>query len=248
MLGRHEFHRVAGDVRRIQRSRGYVLRLTADDSQGVSADDITITVNPKVNQAPLVNAGPDQSITLPAVATLTRTVSDDGLPSGTIAIVWSQVSGPAPASFSIVNGTALAQFSAAGAYVLRLTATDSVLSSTDDVTITVSAPPVVTITYPPPSVRLHHRRYRRDHRAAQHRRHGEQFHLDDYQLQYRLRRTMTTATGPRSRLPPRPFKTEHWAYLIRCVCSMVFTKSASLSPTLKAFRRHPPCRSSWTAI
>ena len=128
----------------------YVLRLTADDSQGVSADDITITVNPKVNQAPLVNAGPDQSITLPAVATLTRTVSDDGLPSGTIAIAWSQVSGPAPVSFSVVNGTALAQFSAAGAYVLRLTATDSALSSSDDVTITVSAPAIPSITYPPP--------------------------------------------------------------------------------------------------
>jgi hypothetical protein len=38
----------------------YVLRLTADDSQGVSADDIAITVKPKINQAPLVNAGPQK--------------------------------------------------------------------------------------------------------------------------------------------------------------------------------------------
>jgi hypothetical protein len=60
----------------------YVLRLSANDSLVGTADDVTLTVNPAppVNQAPVVDAGPAQTITLPAGATLTGTVSDDGLP------------------------------------------------------------------------------------------------------------------------------------------------------------------------
>ena len=50
----------------------YVLRLTASDSLLSTSDDVTITVNPAppVNQPPVVNAGDDQTITLPAGATL----------------------------------------------------------------------------------------------------------------------------------------------------------------------------------
>jgi len=52
------------------------------------------------NQPPTVNAGPDQTITLPATASLSGTASDDGLPTGTITFAWSQISGPAQANFS----------------------------------------------------------------------------------------------------------------------------------------------------
>lgn len=91
------------------------------------------------NQRPLVNAGPDQTITLPATATLDGTVSDDGLPAGTVNTTWSQVGGPGTVTFgtpSAVDTTAI--FSVLGTYVLRLTADDSELSASDEVTVTVN--------------------------------------------------------------------------------------------------------------
>ena len=53
---------------------------------------------PPPNVAPNVNAGPNQNITLPASATLTGSVTDDGFPNppGMVTTTWSQVSGPAP--------------------------------------------------------------------------------------------------------------------------------------------------------
>ena len=46
----------------------YVLRLTADDSALTAFDELTVTVNPVAgNQVPTVDAGPDQSITLPTL-------------------------------------------------------------------------------------------------------------------------------------------------------------------------------------
>lgn len=91
------------------------------------------------NQAPVVNAGADQTITLPASASLNGSASDDGQP-GALTTTWSRVSGPGTVTFgnpSAVSTTA--SFSAAGTYVLRLSASDGALSSTDDVTITVNA-------------------------------------------------------------------------------------------------------------
>ena len=60
----------------------YVLRLSANDTLLSTTDDITVTVNPAppVNQRPVVNAGPDQTITLPSSATLAA-ATDDGLPN-----------------------------------------------------------------------------------------------------------------------------------------------------------------------
>ncbi|MGE0510922.1 MAG: hypothetical protein AB7Q42_18565, partial [Acidimicrobiia bacterium] len=123
----------------------YVLRLTASDSVLSSTDDIQITVNPAApgNQAPVVNAGVDQSVTLPASAALVGSATDDGLPAppATVTTTWSQVSGPGTTTFGDASSLSTsAAFSVAGVYVLRLTASDSVLSSTDDIQITVSAP------------------------------------------------------------------------------------------------------------
>jgi hypothetical protein len=103
-----------------------------------------VTVNPAapVNQAPTVNAGSDQTITLPASASLRGTANDDGLPAppATLTTTWSRVSGPGTVTFDNANALSTsATFSVAGAYVLRLTAFDSVLTSTDDVTVTVNS-------------------------------------------------------------------------------------------------------------
>ena len=97
----------------------YVLRLSAGDSQLSSSDDVTITVSatPPVNQPPVVNAGSDQTITLPTnTVNLNGAVTDDGLPTGSTLIMnWSKVSGPGTVTFSNPNGAIItATFSAAG--------------------------------------------------------------------------------------------------------------------------------------
>ncbi len=94
------------------------------------------------NTSPVVSAGADVSVTLPAVANLAGAASDDGLPNppGSLTLAWSKVSGPGTVAFgSAGNATTTASFSAAGTYVLRLSAYDGELTSTDDVTVTVSA-------------------------------------------------------------------------------------------------------------
>ncbi|MGY1810948.1 PKD domain-containing protein [Blastococcus sp. SYSU D00669] len=92
------------------------------------------------NQAPTVNAGPDQTITLPAAATLTGSITDDGLPNppGTTTATWSKVSGPGTVTFGNAGApSTTATFSAGGSYVLRLTANDSLLQASDDVSVVV---------------------------------------------------------------------------------------------------------------
>lgn len=181
----------------------YVLRLTADDGDRTSSDDVQVVVSPEdrlqhalddvtaaqaalnadpadlataetnlsdalalvqdleanppasgggggttpTNAAPVVKAGADQTVTMPNSAPLDGTVTDDGLPSGTLTTSWSKVSGPGTVTFGdagLVDTTAT--FSVDGTYVLRLTADDSALSATDDVTVTVNP----QATQPPP--------------------------------------------------------------------------------------------------
>src|SRR5215203_4614753 len=119
----------------------YTFRLTVTDNGGATAsDDVIVTVNTSTstNQSPTVNAGADQTITLPANSVqLTGSAGD---PDGSIASYsWSKLSGPAEGTISnasianpIVNG--LTQ----GTYTFRLTATDNGgASASDDVVITV---------------------------------------------------------------------------------------------------------------
>lgn len=108
---------------------------------------------PPTNAAPIVNAGPDRSLTLPAgggsgSVLLAGTATDDGLPAGSaLAVAWSTVSGPAAVTFVSANTAATsATFTAPGTYVLRLTATDGAQSTSDDVTVQVTGP----VTPPPP--------------------------------------------------------------------------------------------------
>jgi VCBS repeat-containing protein len=115
-----------------------------NDNQGggTSAASVAITVAGIGNVAPVVSAGPDQAIALPATtATLAGTASDDGVP-GALTTVWSKVSGPGTVTFA--NAAALsttATFSVTGTYVLQLTANDGALSSSDTVSVVVNANP-----------------------------------------------------------------------------------------------------------
>ena len=102
---------------------------------------------PGFNTPPSVNAGPDQALVLPGNATLLGTVSDDGQPTspGMVTTTWSQVSGPGLVTFGdahAVNTTA--SFTLIGAYVLRLSASDGELTSSDDVAINVTGTGSVT--------------------------------------------------------------------------------------------------------
>jgi RHS repeat-associated protein len=130
----------------------YVAQLIVSDGLLSSAPDtvtITATATGSVNQPPHVDAGPDQTITLPASASFNATVTDDGLPNppGIVTVTWSQLSGPGTATISSPHSlVTTASFSQAGIYVLRLTADDGALSASDDVQITANAagnqPPV----------------------------------------------------------------------------------------------------------
>jgi hypothetical protein len=91
------------------------------------------------NQAPTVDAGSDFAVTLPASANLGGLVSDDGLPTvAGLSSIWTKVSGPGTVTFGTANiPSTTANFSAPGNYVLRLTATDTVLTSSDEVSVSV---------------------------------------------------------------------------------------------------------------
>jgi len=140
----------------------YVLRLTASDGDLSGYDEVLVNVSP-ANQPPVVNAGPDVSVNgLSAV--LTGTATDDGLPSGALTVAWSQVSGPSAAT--LANPAALTttvQFQGEGVYGFRLSASDSSLSASDEVVVSVAfvnqppvvdAGPSVTITLPQNQVAL----------------------------------------------------------------------------------------------
>src|SRR5262249_54901507 len=106
---------------------------------GPQSSTVLSTVN-LPNQPPVVNAGPDQTITFPVnTATLNGTVTDDGKPAGaSMTILWSQVSGPVPVTFSNpTQPVTQATFPLDGVYVLQLSANDTQFTTTAKVTVTV---------------------------------------------------------------------------------------------------------------
>jgi RHS repeat-associated protein len=145
---------LAGTTASFSASGTYVLRLTASDSVLSTTSDVTVTVLSAgtINQAPIVTAGANQSIVLPATASLAGSATDDGLPNppGALIYSWSTDSGPsgAVAIFSNPGAPAsTATFTAPGVYVLRLTASDGALggSSTLQVTVAGGAPTMAAI-------------------------------------------------------------------------------------------------------
>jgi poly(3-hydroxybutyrate) depolymerase len=126
-----------------------VITVTAKDAknnQGSALLRITRDMSVAPNQAPVVNAGSDQAIVQSGSATLAGSVTDDGLAPGnpTPTASWAKLSGPGTVTFGNANvASTSATFSVGGTYVLRLTGDDGVLSTTDDVTVTVAHVPVL---------------------------------------------------------------------------------------------------------
>jgi hypothetical protein len=86
----------------------------------------------------------DQTITLPDIATLDATVTDDGLPiqPGTVTTTWSMASGPGIVTFGNVSDVdTTASFEVDGVYTLRLTGFDGALEAFDELTVTVNPDP-----------------------------------------------------------------------------------------------------------
>ncbi|MFC2073561.1 LamG-like jellyroll fold domain-containing protein, partial [Campylobacterota bacterium] len=109
-------------------------------SISTSADAVKFEYLPggSVNDSPVVDAGSDKTITLPAGTSFDGTVTDDGLPAP-YTVQWTKVSGPGTVTFSDSNAEdTTASFSEEGTYVLRLTADDTELQGYDDVEITVN--------------------------------------------------------------------------------------------------------------
>jgi len=138
----------ASDTDGIVRPQGLSWDIGAYEYTTFASDTIPPTISiilvdapVATNQAPVVNAGTNQTVSLVSGASLSGTATDDGLPTGSTLIrSWSTVSGPGTVTFGNAAASATtASFSAAGTYVLQLSANDSLLSSSSTVTITVTA-------------------------------------------------------------------------------------------------------------
>jgi len=119
-------------------------------SGNVSAADLSAVKRRSglFNAPPVVDAGSNQTITLPATATLAGTATDDGLPNppATLTYAWSRLSGPGSVVFGNASaaGTSAA-FTVSGSYVLRLSVSDSLATTSADTTITVNPGPASTL-------------------------------------------------------------------------------------------------------
>jgi hypothetical protein len=94
-------------------------------------------------KAPVVNAGPDQTITLPVNSvTLNGSASGSDLTDSITSYSWFLVSGPSGSSFTApFSATTKVNGLVQGRYTFRLTVTDSQnATATDDVQVTVNAP------------------------------------------------------------------------------------------------------------
>jgi 5-hydroxyisourate hydrolase-like protein (transthyretin family) len=123
---------------------GYIFELTVTDNKGAtSKDQIAVTVLPQplqVNQAPVANAGTNQTITAP-VNSVALNGSSSFDPDGTItAYSWRQVSGPSASTIAAAKtSSAKASKLIVGQYVFELTVTDNNGSTnSDQITITVN--------------------------------------------------------------------------------------------------------------
>jgi hypothetical protein len=104
---------------------------------------------PVFNKPPCVEAEGDGAIDFGETASVVGLVTDDGDPDppGQVDTTWSRASGPGTVNFASPGSVATtASFSAPGSYVLRLSADDGELATSDDVPVQVgSSGPLLSI-------------------------------------------------------------------------------------------------------
>ena len=97
----------------------YVFRLTVKDNEGASAsDEVEVTVQAKTNKDPVVDAGPDRTVTYPDRSTTLHGNAKDE--DGEIVVYqWTKISGGS-VSLDGASGTTLALSDLSeGTYVFR---------------------------------------------------------------------------------------------------------------------------------
>lgn len=133
----------------------YVFTLKVTDNAGLTAtDDVTLTVNPSGNAAPVANAGPDKSTTMPTNWT---TFSGTGTDSnGTIAsYLWSKKSGGTVMLANKTTARLGVSGLVVGTYVFTLKVTDNNgATATDDVTLVVNGAAAAPPPAPPASATI----------------------------------------------------------------------------------------------
>jgi len=127
-----------GGKSRFVSAQGQVLWQAPDNAPVTQSWDLTIA--PKWNRAPRVQAGDTQTIPVSAgTVTLNGYVSDDGRP-GPVTTTWSKASGPGTVIFSNPGAVSSnATFSTPGVYTLELVANDGARSSSSKVKVNVLA-------------------------------------------------------------------------------------------------------------
>jgi hypothetical protein len=127
--------------------------LSSMTANGGALFDAMIRWAAKSNLAPQVIPGPAQSIALPNTASLSATITDDGLPTGALMGTWGQVSGPGSVTFNppgcsgsatpsasiVLNCPTTATFTASGDYIIGITGSDGSLSTASSLVVSVSA-------------------------------------------------------------------------------------------------------------
>ncbi|MEI7706310.1 MAG: LamG-like jellyroll fold domain-containing protein, partial [Deltaproteobacteria bacterium] len=112
-----------------------------------SGTAVTIVENEPTNTAPQISvvsptASPVHVATGAYGIMLDTTVTDDGLSGSPVTLAWTTVSGPSSAVFSSpASADTGASFPVAGTYVLRLAASDGLLSATRDFTVVAGGTP-----------------------------------------------------------------------------------------------------------
>jgi PKD domain len=123
----------------------YVFSLTATDNAGATAtDNVSVTVNPagNTNQAPVVSAGPAQTITLP-VSSVTLSGSATDADGSIASYLWTKVSGTGSTITNPGSASTTVTGLSAGSYVFNLQATDNA-GATGNKTVTIAVNPAVT--------------------------------------------------------------------------------------------------------
>ena len=126
----------------------YELELNSEKRAIAGLDAASAPKNVCVNRAPVVEivnpfGGPDAGTNMAAKAgqdaMINGRIEDDGLPrGGKITSAWKKISGPGDVTFSDpASGPTRATFSAAGAYVIELSATDGEKANTLRVNVNV---------------------------------------------------------------------------------------------------------------
>jgi hypothetical protein len=128
---------------------------------GNSSHPVTVGNAADYNEAPVITPGPAQRITLPATATLTAAVKDDGLPKraggraaatrsttpqNQLFVNWVMYRGPVGATVKFAsdsspvedgNASTTAAFSRPGEYVIRTYADDGAVTTPADISVSV---------------------------------------------------------------------------------------------------------------